>query len=385
MYYNRSLIITAALLFSGCTSAEMQRTVNLTRGISNFDTMSSAQKVRFIASQDATLAQYLDIEKLFEKKLAAFLAEATREWGKAPKQATQKQYVKYTQHYRSRAEVDFGTRQVTVETIDPEAPLKSLKEAITTTLLTPYDPTRVDLHSDKEVQLGAEPFLYRQVLDSDKQPIRWRWRAERYADYLIEHGLKTRKLNGRTVRYVTFGMEPSSVNTVAAPYRDIVLQQSKRFGISPALIYAVIEVESGFNPYAISHVPAYGLMQIVPKTAGRDSWKFLHGKDRIPTASYLYDANNNIEMGTAYLHLIDSRYLASIRHPLSREYCMVAAYNTGSGNVLGTFHPNDRQKAADVINAMEPEAVYAKLRQKLPYDETRRYVAKIKEAKRRYL
>ena len=164
-----------------------------------------------------------------------------------------------------------------------------------------------------------------------------------------------------------------------------MLQQSKRFGISPALIYAVIEVESGFNPYAISHVPAYGLMQIVPKTAGRDSWKFLHGKDRIPTPSYLYDPGNNIEMGTAYLHIIDTRYLSAIRHPLSREYCMVAAYNTGSTNVLRTFHPDDRQKAANTINAMEPAAVYAKLKRDLPYDETRRYVDKVKEAKRHYL
>ena len=117
----------------------------------------------------------------------------------------------------------------------------------------------------------------------------------------------------------------------------------------------------------------------------RDTWKFLYGKDRIPTSKYLYNSKNNIEMGSAYLHIIDTQYLRSIKDPLTREYCTVAAYNTGSGNVLRTFHKNDRAKAARIINGMKPEAVYAKLRSSLPYDETRRYIYKVREAKKRYL
>ena len=380
-----STLIAATLLLGGCTTAEVQRSINLARGATNFQNMSTAQQVRFIASQDATLSQYVDIEKLFQKKLAEFIADATREWGDQPKQASRKKYVKYTQHYKSRAEVDFETRTVTVETVDSATPLKSLKEAITTTLLTPFDPTQVDLHSASEVKLGGEPFLYKQVLDHEGQPIRWRWRAERYADELMGNKLQEKRINGKRVRYVTFDLQPVSLHAQAEAYRADVLRHSKRYGISPALVYAVIEVESSFNPYALSSAPAYGLMQIVPKTAGRDTWKFLHGNDRVPTATYLYNPGNNIEMGTAYLHIIDTRYLAEIAHPLSREYCTIAAYNTGSGNVLKSFHSSDRSKAVDLINTMQPEAVYDKLRRDLPYDETRRYVYKVREAKRHYL
>ncbi len=372
------------LLLSGCTPAEVQRTVNFARGAANFKNMNTYQQVRFIASQDATLSQYADIESLLAKELAAFLRDAAKEWGKDPKQASRKRYVKYTQHYRSRAEVDFEQRRVTVETIDQSHPLKSLKEAITTTLLTPFDPEKVNLHSAAEVQLGDEPFLYRQVLDRDRQPVRWRWRAERYADALIADALKMKTLNGKTVRYVTFAMEPATLGNTASRYREPVVKYAEKFGIHPALVYAVIEVESSFNPYALSAAPAYGLMQIVPTTAGRDSWQFLHGQDRVPTPAYLYDPDNNIEMGTAYLHLIDDRYLDAITNPISREYCMIAAYNTGSGNVLRTFH-DDRSRAAERINAMSPEAVYAKLKSDLPYEETRRYVVKVREAKKRYL
>ena len=372
------------LLLLGCTPAEVRRTVNFARGAANFKNMNTYQQVRFIASQDATLSQYADIESLLAKELAAFLRDAAKEWGKDPKQASRKRYVKYTQHYRSRAEVDFEQRRVTVETIDQNQPLKSLREAITTTLLTPFDPEKVNLHSAEEVQLGAEPFLYRQVLDRDRQPVRWRWRAERYADALLADAMQTKTLNGKTVRYVTFPMEPATLDNTASRYREPVLKYSKTFGIHPALVYAVIEVESSFNPYALSAAPAYGLMQIVPTTAGRDSWQFLHGQDRVPTPAYLYNPDNNIEMGTAYLHLIDRRYLDAITNPISREYCMIAAYNTGSGNVLRTFH-DDRNRAAERINAMSPEAVYAKLKSDLPYEETRRYVVKVREAKKRYL
>jgi membrane-bound lytic murein transglycosylase C len=377
------------LLLTGCTTAEVQRTINLTRGLSNFENMSSAQQLRFVASQDATLAQYLDIEKLLERKLVEFIAEATKEWGEKPKRATKKKYVKYTQNYKSRAEVDFEKRVVTVETVDAEAPDKRLKEAIITTLLTPFDPTQVDLHSAKEIRLGEEPFLYKQVLDHDRKPIRWHWRAERYAKHLMKQGIKTRaiktKQGTKRVRFVTFGMQKQALSVQAASYQDEVMKNAKRFGIHPALIYAVIEVESSFNPYATSHIPAYGLMQIVPKTAGRDTWKFLYGKDRIPTSKYLYDSKNNIEMGSAYLHIIDTRYLSNITNPRTREYCTVAAYNTGSGNVLRTFHKTDRSQAARIINGMKPEAVYDKLRSSLPYDETRRYIHKVREAKKRYL
>ena len=145
-----------------------------------------------------------------------------------------------------------------------------------------------------------------------------------------------------------------------------------------------METESSFNPYAISPIPAVGLMQIVPTSAGRDTWRFLKKEDRIPSKQYLFDADNNIEMGSAYLHLLQSRYLENIKNQVSREYCVIAAYNTGSGNVLNTFS-KDRKKAVDIINRMSPEAVYRKLRNSLPYQEARRYIMKVTEAKKRYV
>ncbi|MFA0464848.1 murein transglycosylase domain-containing protein, partial [Vibrio sp. 10N.261.45.F1] len=70
-----------------------------------------------------------------------------------------------------------------------------LKNAIMTTLLTPDDPAHVDLFSSKSIKLEGQPFLYNQVVDQEKKPIQWTWRANKFADYLIANNLKTKEVD----------------------------------------------------------------------------------------------------------------------------------------------------------------------------------------------
>lgn len=58
-------------------------------------------------------------------------------------------------------------------------------------------------------------------------------------------------------------------------YANIVRKASRKYDIPEDLIYAIIKTESSFNPYAVSWANAYGLMQVVPKTAGRDVFKLV--------------------------------------------------------------------------------------------------------------
>lgn len=80
--------------------------------------------------------------------------------------------------------------------------------------------------------------------------------------------------------------------------------------------------------------------------------------------------------------------MREIRNPVSREYCAIAAYNTGPSNVFRAFSSLSgrarQDDALDRINSMRPDEVYDTLRAKLPYEETRGYVAKVVEAKKRY-
>lgn len=333
-------------------------------------------------SLERDIKQFLNLLKKFREAVASV-------WGPGEvKEPKPKEYVKYTQNYQSRASVDFDKGIITVETLDPDNPLKSLKAATVTTLLTPDDPRAVDLYSAGTIELGATPFLLGEVKDHENRDIRWNWRAERFADHLIGHHLETRTVDAdgkkKNVHYVTMTMVKDHSNIRAGKYKPIVDRYADRFSISRNLVFAIMKTESDFNPYAVSHAPAFGLMQIVPTTAGRDVYAFLNKKSGTPSKTILFTPEKNIQYGTAYLHLLQYKYLEEIQDPLSREYCSIAAYNTGAGNVLRAFH-KDRGRAPERINALAPLKVYETLRTELSSDEARRYLAKVIEAKKHFV
>lgn len=323
------------------------------------------------------------IDQLVKRQIESLVAELAKTWGDK-KVASPKEYVKYTEQYQSRALVNFNNGQIRVETLINQAPKTALKAAIVSTLLTPENPAKVDLLSDKTIVTGQQPFLHGLVVDQDSKAIATEWRAKRYADFLIKTAYQSDRYNQKPRHFVTFSMVKNHTQSQQRHYAAQVKRQSQRFKLEPALIYAIIETESAFNPYAMSHIPAYGLMQIVPQSAGRDAYRFLYKKDGTPSKNYLFQADNNIEMGAVYLHLLFSRYLATIQNPQSQEYCCIAAYNTGSGNVLKAFH-SDRQQAVSKINTLSADQVYRHLRNHLTYQEARHYLEKVTRKKQAYL
>ncbi len=382
-----SLFLMAAGLLLACSAGDVYQAARIasTGSLASVPRYAAEKAVGYALNPKAFERDL----KRFASVLKAFRRAVGGEWGEEEiKVPRPKEYIKYTQNYLSRASVDFDAGLITVETVDQENPRKSLKNAIVTTLLTPDDPRAVDLYSAGEVKLGDEPFLYREVKDHEGRDIRWAWRAERFADHLLADSIQTRevKAGGRlkTVTYVLIGMVGDHHHVRAAKYRPLVERFAGEFGLSRNLLYAVIRTESDFNPYAVSAAPAFGLMQIVPQSAGRDVEKFLNRSDGIPSREFLFVPENNIRYGAAYLHLLMNKYLDGVADPLSREYCAIAAYNTGSGNVLRTFD-RDRSRALSAINALPPLGLYQTLREKLPYAETRDYLAKVLDAKKDFV
>jgi membrane-bound lytic murein transglycosylase C len=117
-------------------------------------------------------------------------------------------------------------------------------------------------------------------------------------------------------------------------------------------------------------------MQLVPTSGGREAYKRVQGVDQTPTSDYLLDPDHSIELGSAYLGMLSNDDFHTVSNQDSRDYCVTAAYNTGSGHVTGVFSGN-RKEALSQINALDSTALYDRLRTKLPYEETRVYVVRV--------
>jgi soluble lytic murein transglycosylase-like protein len=105
-----------------------------------------------------------------------------------------------------------------------------------------------------------------------------------------------------------------SATAKPADLAQMVEAAARRHGLDPELVRAVVAVESGFRPDAVSPRGAQGLMQLMPATA-----RALGVKDP-------FDPVSNIDGGTRYLRALVTRYGGDLRRAL-------AAYNAGEGAV----------------------------------------------------
>jgi membrane-bound lytic murein transglycosylase C len=314
---------------------------------------------------------------------AFFNDQVNQRWGVDASFASQKSYVKYLDDYLSRAKVDFNKGQLIVETLATSEPKQQLKAAIVTALLTPDDPSGVDIYSATKIDANGKPFLLGQVLDQTGSPISYKWRAQKFANYLIDQHLEIRETQNGLMYQVKINLVKNRTQVAAQGIKAWVAQASNRFNLPESLILGIIETESSFNPFAVSHANAYGLMQIIPSTAGTDVFNLVLKKPGKPSRNYLFNAQNNITVGSAYLSILRDRYLSAIENPTSQLYCIISAYNGGAGNVFKTFHPN-RKKAIAYINSLSSDDVLWRLRKKQPNHEARRYVEKVLVNKRHY-
>lgn len=113
----------------------------------------------------------------------------------------------------------------------------------------------------------------------------------------------------------------SSANMPSA-YLDIIQTACNRHGVDPALVHAVVKVESDFNPYALSRKGAMGLMQLMPQTA------------LDMNVQNSFNPNDNVDGGVKYLRYLIDRYEGNLSLAL-------AAYNSGETAVKkwGTIPP----------------------------------------------
>lgn len=137
-------------------------------------------------------------------------------------------------------------------------------------------------------------------------------------------------------------------------YGEKIARYSRDNGVNPALISAIIFVESRFNTAAQSHKGALGLMQIMPSTgqwvAGQLSWKKFLAND-------LLDPDKNLAVGTWYVAYLQNYFNEN-------DYLALASYNAGSRYVLDW-----REQGIWDGDSVKLEQI--------PFPETKKYIIKV--------
>ena len=344
------------------------------------------------------LAEYEKYVKAEQEAYAAFKKQVEKEWGKGNAvESTNKDWVEYSDDHKSRTVVDFEKGEANIEIIvggnevqDTGELKRKLEEEVTRLMENRGTSKDYDTEYEKRRQLSEEPVLAGQVETPEGGKISKENLPEAVKEIVEKGEPKIEKVKGedgeeREVVVFSLPLAPDHIQVRAKRYETEVENFCRKYSFDPALVYAVIHTESYFNPKAKSYVPAYGLMQIVPHYAGKDAYRYVYGKDKRPTANYLYEPHNNVELGTAYLHLLYTRSFQQVKDSKSRMLCVIAAYNTGAGNVSRAFTGNTRlSNAISKINSYSYEDLYAYLSKRLPAQETRDYIRKVTERMQQY-
>lgn len=137
-------------------------------------------------------------------------------------------------------------------------------------------------------------------------------------------------------------------------YYSYVQKLAQQYQISPALIYATIRQESTFLKDIKSDAGAYGLMQILPKTAKTIA---KHAKIPYTDPKELFVPEKNLHIGVAYLNNLNQQFHA---HPI----LTMAAYNAGPKQVRNWIKNNPNQEIDIWVET-------------LPWQETRNYLKNV--------
>lgn len=142
-------------------------------------------------------------------------------------------------------------------------------------------------------------------------------------------------------------------------YEKVADQVCAEVGVDKSLVLAIIKIESGFDPNAVSKKNALGLMQVIPETIQYTSQKY--GIE--VGINDIFTPEKNMEIGAYYLKNLIERFGSTDR--------AILAYNAGPSVVKRWVDEGLEDVNDDTYSWV-------------PYEETRNYIKRVKKARKGY-
>ncbi|MBI4683317.1 MAG: transglycosylase SLT domain-containing protein [Nitrospirae bacterium] len=329
-------------------------------------------------------AQWNEMVKRVNAQREALKKRVERQWDEFH-DSTNKQWVDYSNGMDSRSIVDFENGEVEFSTLIPVDQLprnkkdrqKKAKELAEKKVVKQIKKV---LSPDNEVKTEV---LKDQIKDPEGKKVT-KENVEKFVEKHVAPEIKVEEKpvvakDGvpRVKVTVKVQMVPEHLKVRAEKYKEQVNNYAAKYNLDPALIYALIHTESYFNPLAKSYIPAFGLMQLVPKSGAMDAYYYLHKEKKILEPEYLYDPGNNVMLGATYYHILNSIYLAEVKEDSNKESLSIAAYNWGPGNIKTKIIGKHN------VDNMTDDEVVAIINKTAP-QETIDYVSRVKTRKGLY-
>ena len=300
--------------------------------------------------------KYDDLEKKEKEKREKFKKEVEKLWD-SYKESTSKTYVSYSNDLTSRSIVDFEKGEVTIEVIVDEndskdgsykldlnpdqkinitqiGNVKNIILSINASLINTITFFTLQNHQEddgdqagskrgkglnskflqqlnnvlKEKGDDGKPILKDQLVNASGKVVKGMGNTMDFAKSVVNTQTKKVRMHfskdgkKRTIFSIKIPMSDDHIAKRRDRYKDLIVIEARRFNIPPEIALAIAETESAFNPKAKSHVPAYGLMQLVPKTGARDAYQWIYKKDKYVSGRYLYKPKNNRTRMCLFIH-----------------------------------------------------------------------------------
>lgn len=363
------IIFLSNILIANAQSDFEKFQLQQNQGFDNYSQEEMKREKDYIAEQDSLFIQYKD---QIEKEWNEFKESSITEW------------VTYTKDFKGRSQVDFEEGEIKIAAVVEKNIAKSeekakeiVKKMIIKIMSEKDDSGSIILSEQIEDPISTE------TIDNDK--------VNEIVEKIITTGEKTSVIGKdekkRDKFEVSLKMVPNHIKIRSEKYQPIIEKFCKKYNVEPKVVFAIIHTESFFNPKAYNrHGNAYGMMQIVPKYAGRTMNNVIFNRNSNPTSDQLFTAEINLEMGIGYIRWLADNKWNKIKNETNLYYCIICSYNGGPGTIykamtgkMRKIPQKDWDKMISDLNSMDSDKLYEHLKVKVPFKETRHYIKLVRD------